>query len=172
MLKNSLSIILCLLLITAACKPVSAPHRSVPKRQALVTDARGGWISIQNRHNNFFQGELIAVSDLLVYLVTPAGAMAIPKDDILSARVVIYNTNNFEYSLWTILGSLSTISNGLFLMFTAPLWYVVGIPVTAGESNRANYLDYPAADWEHMTKFCRFPQGLPEGLDLSLLRPR
>ena len=171
MLKNSLSIILCLLLVTAACTSVHAPRRSVPGRSKIVTDARGGWISIRDKYYRITEGELISVSDLVVYLVTPSGVIAVSKDDILSARLIIYNTNSSEYALWTTLGSISTISNGMFLVFTFPLWWVAGIPVMAGESDRANYIDYPAADWEHFTRFSRFPQGLPEGLDISLLRP-
>lgn len=172
MWKNSLCLILCLLILGAGCTAVRAPGKTVPKRKAITTDAFGGWLSLINNSQDTLQGELIAATGESLYVLTHSGPLEISKEDITSARLVVYNTNTSEYVLWAILGSLSTISNGFYFVFTFPAWLLAGIPTSIGESKRNNYLDYPANSLEEMIKYSRFPQGLPAGIELPSLRPR
>jgi hypothetical protein len=131
------------------------------------------WLDQLNKQQSgYLTGELIAVTGESLYVLTHSSPREISKEDIISARLVVYNTNTSEYVLWAILGSLSTISNGFYFVFTFPAWLLAGIPTSIGESKRNNYLDYPANSLEEMIKYSRFPQGLPAGIELSSLRPR
>jgi hypothetical protein len=172
MLKTKIILLMCLVVLASACISVSAPRKSVPKRNAISTDAFGGWITINAGNPAALSGELIGLTEASVYIMTGDGLELIPKQQIVSARLVMFNTESFEYGLWTTAGSLATISNGYFMIFTFPLWLATGIPVSAGEANRQNYLDYPASGWDELNKFARFPQGIPPGIELSSLRPR
>jgi hypothetical protein len=172
MLKNKISIILCLVILAGACTGVRAPGESVPKRKALETDAFGGWIIINPGSPEVLMGELISHTDESVFIMTNVRLEEIAKSQIDSARLIMYNTQALEYSLWTTLGSLSTLSNGYFLAFTFPMWLVTGIPVSTGEVRRQNYLDYPETGWSEIAKFARFPQGMPAGINPLSLWPR
>jgi hypothetical protein len=172
MLKNKITIILCLVILAGACTGVRAPGESVPKRKALVTDAFGGWIIINPGYPEARMGEFISHNNESVFIMTNVGLEEIEKSQIDSARLIMYNTQSLEYSVWTTLGSLSTLSNGFYLSFTLPLWLLTGIPVSTGEVRRQNYIDYPAAGWAEMGKFARFPQGMPAGINPLSLWPR
>ena len=39
-------------------------------------------------------------------------------------------------------------------------------------SNSSNFLQFPEYDWIYLSRFARFPQGIPEGLDITKLRSR
>jgi hypothetical protein len=63
-------------------------------------------------------------------------------------------------TILTMLGTLSTVSHGYFLVFTAPAWLAAGIPSTImtnrplrGEATESGALE--------LYQFARFPQGLP-----------
>jgi len=76
------------------------------------------------------------------------------------------------YVVWTVAGSLLTISNGGFLIFTLPPVLISGILTTVAEANRINYLDYPSNSFKELSKHARFPQGMPKGIKSSDLLPR
>jgi hypothetical protein len=88
------------------------------------------------------------------------------------ARLIIFKNMIGAFGAWTFFGSLLTISNGYFLLFTLPTTLIMGISTIAGEAKRLNFLDYPANSFENLSKYARFPQGLPEGLNIADLRPR
>lgn len=172
MWKTNISILLCLAILAGSCTGVRAPRESVPKRKAIATDAFGGWIIINPGNPEPRMGELISHTDESVFIMTYSGLEEIEKSQIDSARLIMYNTQSLEYSVWTTLGSLSTLSNGFYLGLTLPLWLLTGIPVSTGEARRQNYIDFPASGWAEIGKFARFPQGMPAGINHSSLRPR
>lgn len=152
---------------------MQAPRRSVPKRLDISTDAFGGWIFLNNYDSEAeIQGEFITIGTDSLYIMVDGQVLAHDLDDIDKARVVLFNTNNSAYAIWTFLGFISTISNGYFLVFTGPMWLITGAAVNSGEAKRINYFDYPSYDWEELIKYARFPQGFPEGINLMDLRPR
>lgn len=79
-----------------------------------------------------------------------------------------------EFGLWTFGGTISTISNGYYLIFTAPFWLLTGIPATVGESSRDRYDEEnpDSSFWISIQKFARFPQGLPEDIVLKNLKSK
>jgi len=174
MLKNRFIILGFVFILLNGCgKSITAPHDAVPKRKSLPTDAFGGWISVTMKSSQkSFQGELIAINADSIYVMNNGKVQLEQISDVNSARIVLFKTSSEEYALWTFLGSLGTISNGAFLVFTFPLTLITGIATTSSESNRINYLDYPQNNWEELMKYARFPQGLPQGLNVGDLKPR
>jgi hypothetical protein len=173
------------LIFLAGCKSVTAPKHHVPARKAIHTEAYGGWLSVTTPTGKI-NGELLAATSDSIYIMTRIieGRRKIPnlfdktkviaasKSDISAARLVIFNTNSGSFELWTGLGALSTISHGVLLVFTAPLWIIVGATNAGIEGKRPNYLDYPATTWKEIEMFARFPQGIPEGVDVRTLKGR
>ena|SRR5258708_2532525 len=174
MLKNEFVIFGFVFMLLSGCsKSITAPHGSVPNRKSLSTDAFGGWINLTLKSSQkSFQGELIAINTDSIYVMTNGKVQREEISDVNSARLILYKTSSEEYALWTSLMSLGTISNGYFLVFTLPLTLIAGISTTNSESQRINYIDYPQNSWEELMKYARFPQGLPQGLDVGDLKPR
>lgn len=149
-----------------SCATSYAPSDWLPGTDDVATETYGGWITLTaaTLDNKLFEysGELIAIDTNSVYILYDS-LYQLPKNCIHSSVLEIDERNTPEYSLWVIGGTLSTISNGKFLLITAPLWLLLGIPATVGESFRDYYeSEQPDTNyWESITKFARFPQGLP-----------
>lgn len=156
-----------------SCSTVKAPRGSVPKREAMATDAYGGWITLSLINNeNAVEGEFIAVNSDSLHVMVRDKVQSFATTEISSARVVLFNTDIGRYATWTILGSLATLSNGGLLIFTFPMWLITGIVTGSAESNRINFYDYPTSDWSELNKFTRFPQGIPDEVKITDVKPR
>jgi hypothetical protein len=152
--------ILCLLSIH--CATTNAPDNWLPEPEASVADPYGGWIDIQPRKGRIISGELIAVSSDSVYLAD-SSMYALAKGNILNARVAYYDAGT-ELAMGAVLGPFVTLSNGLFLIFTAPMW-IIGGPIAASSRSFDPIVDYPKKPLEDFAKYARFPQGIPPDLD-------
>ncbi|HEY2944210.1 MAG TPA: hypothetical protein VGN09_17375 [Vicinamibacteria bacterium] len=114
------------------------------------------------------EGELIAVSDDRVYVLTDSGLVDVPHESVAKAILAAYATGEGQLAGWGALGTLSTLSHGIYLVITAPIWIIAGIMAAAGES-RAGLVRYPEKPLTSFRLYARFPQGLPAGLEASAL---
>jgi hypothetical protein len=57
-------------------------------------------------------------------------------------------------------GSVTTISHGFFLILTLPMWAGTGTIASVGASE-SNNLIVPLEDVDALFQFARFPQGMP-----------
>ncbi len=169
MLSNRYIILLLVssfIVISFSCRTVKAPPGAVPKRPGLETDSYGGWMII-----NPNDGELIAIDENTIYLLPNDGKiLKIDKSEVIYARLIFYNTHSSEFGAWTAIGSIFTISHGLFALFSLPMWLISGIVITSSEAHRVNYLDYPNTRWDIINRYSRFPQGIPPDLDFDLIK--
>jgi hypothetical protein len=135
--------------------PATATLDEVPVKGFSVS------VSARNGHPDV-HGELIAVNSDMVYVEDEEGLLSsLEMNDVDSITVEMYSGETGMYVLWTV-GTLSTLSHGAYLLFTAPTWIATGISsgVAAGRmaSIRANR-DRAWGLWQ----FARFPAGLPKG---------
>lgn len=154
----------CLLM---SCAASQAPRRWLPNPLTTQTESYGGWVKLEyltpEKKKTAVSGELIAVNADSVF-VAGTGFYAVALSSVKSARLEAYESYSGEVGGLAMLGTLTTISNGAFLIFTAPMWIIGGSAVSASRS-REPMIDYPKRDWNRLAAFARFPQGLPEGLD-------
>jgi hypothetical protein len=170
------SLALALVWGVAACSQNPAPAGWLaPPRQAQ-SDPYGAWIVVWQPAPPDLrgevlaaQGEFLAVDRDSVYVLSPDSVVrAVPVGTIHSARIAFYDAQSAGLGIWTGVGSVSTISNGGFLVLTLPLWVIGGSLITGGQS-RAPLRDVQAGDsWDVLRRYARFPQGLPEGLPRRL----
>lgn len=156
-----------------ACASNTAPKGWLPNPTEAQATAYGGWIELTydeagERHTD---GELIAVSAESVWVLSGNQGFAIPTGAVKSGKLTAYAAQKGGLTAWTVIGALSTISNGGFLIFTAPMWIIGGSLAVGGES-RAPERKNPPLTWVELTPFARFPQGIPEGLELTSLQPK
>lgn len=112
-------------------------------------------------------GEFIAFQDSSVYVLTEFRLIRIPSKDVRRASVDIYSKNTLTFALWTVAGTASATTHGWYVIISAPLWLLTGIPSTISESmdGRLERGNPSTSWWLSASKFSRFPQGIPKGID-------
>ena len=158
--------------VCAGCASNTAPKGWLPSPAEAQAAAYGGWIELTyDQAERRTDGELIAVSAESVWVLSGSQALVIPTAAVKSGKLTAYAAQKGGLTAWTVLGTISTISNGGFLIFTAPMWMIGGSLAVGGES-RAPERKHPRLTWVELAPFARFPQGLPEGLELTTLQPK
>jgi hypothetical protein len=103
-----------------------------------------------------------------VLVLNKSGVTDIPAAEIKRTRLELYDENKIV-GLWAALGTLFTLSHGFYLVLSAPIWVISGISGAVGES-RSGIVEIEGSSPEEFRKYARFPQGLPAGIDLRLLK--
>lgn len=158
----------------AACAGNSAPRGWLPKAEEAQVVAYGGWIELtceENGGRRRSQGELIAVTADSVWVLEERGGVVMATAAVRTGKLTAYAAQTGNAATWTVVGTLATISNGAFLIFTAPMWIIGGTLVTGNES-RAPERSHPSLTWEGLAPYARFPQGMPAGVELMALRSK
>jgi hypothetical protein len=158
----------------AACARNSAPKGWLPKPAEAQVSTYGGWIELTYQEANEqrgIDGELIAVSADSLWVLNEQQGLVIPTTAAKKAKLTAYGAQTGALTTWTVVGTLATISNGAFLIFTAPMW-LIGGPLTVGGESRSAERKTPPLSWVELAPYARFPQGMPEGLGLPTLRPK
>ena len=147
------------------CATTNVPSHWLNEPKFIASDAYGGWIEIKSLKNRI-AGELIAISKDTVFIANGT-IQTVASKDILSARLVIYDAPSMVG--YVFLGTLLTISNGFYLIFTAPMW-IIGGSIAAVSRSYDPIIDYPQRPLEDFMPFARYPQGLPSGLDRNAIK--
>lgn len=158
--------------LALACASHNAPPGFLLSPQDAQASAYGGWIELTVRGDpkeRRVQGELLAVTMDSVWVLTDKGGVVVPTATVVRGKLTGYLANVGAVSGWTALGVVSTISNGLILIFTAPLWIITGT-VAGSAASYAPVRQAPQLPWSELAVFARFPQGMPPGLPLETLK--
>lgn len=163
------------LLPIAGCATNTAPAHFLPAPVQSQRESYGGWIELEvaesaKRHHRV-TGELLAVSATDVWVLGDSGAVVLPTAMVKTGQLTGYRAGEGAIGGYSALGTLSTISNGAFLIFTAPMW-IIGGSLAAGTESRYPVRKVPPLGWPELREWARFPQGMPEGLDPRSLRPK
>lgn len=176
MCANKLYIIGCICLLSVlmiGCATSIAPKGWLPDPSEAQSQAFGAWMTVEygsEAGTKISDGELIAVQENNVYLLTKDGITFISTDKVQNAMFAIYKEEKIV-GTWGFLGTLSTISHGMYLILSAPTWIITGIASAVGES-KSGLLKYSDSSWEEIKKYARFPQGVPKGINLESLRSK
>jgi hypothetical protein len=149
------------LLAVAAC--ATNPDPRTRPVDLVARDGHGGWIVVTARRGAEIAGELIAIDPGAVRVLGPTGLVSIARSDVESARLWAWDSEHGGVAAWGTLGTLSTVSHGFFLVFSAPVWILTTTITTAVESH-APILRYPGDGWDKLAIWARFPQGTPPGV--------
>jgi hypothetical protein len=144
----------------------------LPEAEFIDVNQYGSYIEITTVRGPNISGELIAVDDDSMIVLSESSAnmrnaVSIAHPDIYGYKLRYAQPENHG---WTIpLYSLFTISHGWYLAFTFPINLITTIAVTAGGSSSYTYSDRNISRLK-LRQFARFPQGMPEGVDIRQLR--
>jgi len=158
--KVSVLLMSCLFL---SCAATHAPRGWLERPNDSQTDTFGGWLNLETKTKRKLAGELIAISNDSIFVVTETFD-AVALTEIESARLVAYKSNIEDMSGLVAAGTLSTVTNGLLLVGTAPMW-ILGGSIATGIRSHEPIIDYPRKELSRFAPFARYPQGLPPGID-------
>jgi hypothetical protein len=155
----------------SGCASNSAPEGWLLPPVEVQSGAHGGWIELRHAgaEERNTDGELIAVSADSVWVLVRERGVVVPTAAIAEGKLTLFAAQKGGLSGWVVGGTLATLSNGVFLIFTAPMW-VIGGSLAVGAESRAPERNHPPLNWAELAPFARFPQGLPPRLDLETLR--
>jgi hypothetical protein len=147
-------------LLLIGCATTNAPYNWLDNPEQTAAGSYGGWIDIRTPTSRV-SGELIAINGDTVFVVKDS-LIQVMSADIIKARLVYYDASSLAGQV--ILGTLSTASNGLFLVFTAPMW-LIGGPLAARARTYEPILDYPEHSLPDFRPYARYPVSIPQGMD-------
>ena len=107
------------------------------------------------------EGELLAATQEGLALATERGVEAVPAGSVRSVEVRVLPSHSGAMAAWTVAGTLSSISHGVLLVVSAPVWLIAGIGSAAGAEGRG--VETSAFDAGLLSQYARFPQGMPPG---------
>lgn len=163
--------VLVIVLVASACA-----HDPDPRNRTLaqaMRDGYGGWIVVERRGSFPVAGELISVrpdgAEVLT-AVTPPTLVFVALAEIQSADVWAYAPDH-GVTAWGVLGAVSAVSHGFWLVFSFPAWALTTSLSQYYQSQTPLY-QYPKSSWSELAKWARFPQGRPEMVGAAELVPR
>ncbi|MDX2286559.1 MAG: hypothetical protein NW241_20500 [Bacteroidia bacterium] len=161
--------------LLAACTPSRyAPAEYQPRRKDLEAFPYGAWMAMQYRagDSTLFtaEGELLGFRDEYVFLVGREGPYVLPQDSVAAAHLWIFQKETGKYAVWTAIGSAASLSHGFLFLLTGSAWLTVGLTAIITEDSRRDELDLARHRWDRIRTYARYPQGIPEDLDLSAVR--
>jgi hypothetical protein len=164
--------VLCLVLLATAPAAGCAHNPAPPPWRVSVAEAasrpHGAWIEVTlgaGRQRTMVAGELLAIDTENIHVLTMGGAVKAPRRDATKVALGVHRNHRSDAAIWAGLGALSTLSHGYYMVLTAPLlWGGGGGAAAASESHVG-----VEKSLRNARKYSRFPQGLPEGLDLAAL---
>jgi hypothetical protein len=156
------------------CASSRAPSGWLDRPEDLTRSAYGGWVTIEparDRRSAPVEGELLAVGTESVYVMGARGFEAVSRAEMRSARLEVYRAQTGSAAGMAALGTIVSLSHGIGFIVSGPVWILCG-SITAGAVSREPLHDVSGTTWEGVSKYARFPAGLPPGIDRDALLPK
>jgi hypothetical protein len=160
------SLLLCVILVLSSCS--SASYLTKPKD--FKYQIKGLFIETTLKDESITIGEIIEVDSVdikILPLYQKNGIQTITKDEIQSAEVIIALTSDDskKISTWAGLLNVLSIGHGYFGALTLPVNLAITIPMANDAAKGTYRVKYPDnITWYEMSKFARFPQGIPKNI--------
>lgn len=159
-------------LMLADCAGTIAPNHWLETPRVTQHEAYGSWARLETGTADMThtEGELIAVTlDSIFILDTLCFLSGFSAQDVRNVHLQSFDSRHGLVAFWTVLGTLSTISHGVVLIISAPVWIISGSIAAGAQSQTSHHHTVPAR-WLSLGKYARFPQGLPPEIDRSRLK--
>ena len=175
--KLLLLLILASMVLLSSCAAYRAPRGWLPEKKNVAQEVYGGWLYLEwtgNPKQEVTQGEFVGVNENTVFVFDHKILTRVPMDRVSYASLKLHDDDRSSFAAWTFFGTLSTITNGWFLVFSLPLWLFAGTAITSYESYSGSFIEKLPKDawWGTVTRYSRFPQGIPKEVDLSTLQSK
>lgn len=117
-------------------------------------------------------GEIIQVSSDEITILHigehRSGIATVSKNQIKSANIIVSSTSDDlkKISTWAGLTNIAVLGHGIVGLITLPINLAITLPIANDAAKGAYLISYPEnISWKEITKFARFPQGIPKNID-------
>lgn len=168
-MKTKITLIALLAINISSC---STP-KYLPSSDQIDVNQNGSYITVTlHQTENIpsellnYDGELIAIDSNQIILLSAT------KKQCISIRIKDNDRFKLRYAKPKHYGklipvyTLSTLSHGIFLIFTAPINLIVTTAVAISGENDFQY-NKRNMTYEKLKMFARFPQGIPHNVDVA-----
>ncbi len=159
-----------LALLAASC---ATPVSYLPEHEMVGQETHGALVEIEINDGGRYAGELIAVEDTaLVIREETEGRIHCFRVGLAGIKsFTLRYANGVNYGGLVPLYTLATVSHGLWLIFSAPINFLATtiIAVNASSAYELNSRR-DRLSFEELKMFARFPQGLPRGITLEMVK--
>ena len=131
---------------------------------------RGANAKIYLTDGSTVEGELLDVHEKWVAIETETTDVRVSVESISEIKVTAYSNAIIVGGLvgWNLTGTASTLSHGIILIFTAPVWIVGGVSSTVAAAVDSDQSAIVKAGYQtKIWQFVRFPQGIPADFPLK-----
>jgi len=149
------------------------PGGWAPSSSESATDPYGAWARVRDTSGHWVcEGELLAVTaDTLWIFADTSGVRSVSLSGVQRVRVYRYGSESIVPAGFALLGAISTLSHGWWLIISAPVWVLTGV-FTAGIESAAARIDVTPGEWVALRRYVRWPGGWPQDLDRRDVRPK
>ena len=160
---------LCTLVLFSGCS--SPKHLPTPKDLKYHVKGFKAQVAMQGKFKNV-TGEIIAVNDIEIIILpydSKEHITTIAKNNISDIYVHVALTVNDpkKINTWASLLNITPLGHGVFGLITFP----ITVAATKGITSSKYSMKYPdALPWEKLSKFARFPQGIPAHIDIKSIK--
>ena len=169
--------------LAGSCASNPTPVELRVTQEVAISSGKGAYAFVDRARGDAVGGELISSDSGRLLVLTEEGHLVeVPYVEVRELTLGVHDNHFGSFVGWGLLGSVSTISHGFFLVFTLPLWLATSIGAASSESYRGLYLCHEVSEpaerakleaclWE-AAAYARFPQGLPPGVGAAQLLGR
>lgn len=157
-------------LLSVSCTTIKT---TLPKPSELKEFTKGMWMDCDITDGSKVAGEIIVIDDKQVLLLTKYNITRTVRKDVIKKALIEFSltTDHPEKLKSANAIPVLTLSHGWFMIFTLPINLAVVIPTVSTHRSGSYAAEYPAKiKWDELSKFARFPQGVPQGLDYTQLQ--
>ena len=162
-MKNKILILLAGLFIISSC---GAPNY-LPNVDHIGTNPYGAYIKVYSELEYIIVGELLAVEEAQIYVLSESWIDSIPVDKVYKYRITYAKAKNYAWSIPLLLAAAAPTGYGGWAILGS-LGLLTSISATVS-ARRAVQYNQKQVSIDSLYMFARYPQGLPEGLDLNSL---
>lgn len=176
-INKIIQLIVCLAFLTE-CQNSMIPRAYMPAPSMAGKSIAGSWIVMTVQQDlplsrqPEISGELIAIENDTVYLLTDSALVKIKQVDVSTALLYPFKPQSTAFALITGLSLLPNILGAVLRPDPGAAVLIVGIPLAVTGifmgiwENYGSLMRYPQKySLKDLGKFSRFPQGMPPDLD-------
>ena len=164
-MRNSALLVFCF-----GCINNPVPDERTLRPEDLQTWTHGLWAVVEPYRGQPFGGELLAVEPDAVTVLAGGQALRVGLGDLERVTLAAYKDAVTGIPVWGVLGTLSTLSHGKFLLLSAPAWLLTWI-ITQARVHDRPVMQWPREPIDALRPYARFPQGIPRGWSPAGDRP-
>ena len=146
----------------------SPKHVSTPNNLKHKVNGLYAVTNVYGEHKKI-SGEIIAVNTKEIKILQKGEIISVSKDLVQSCIISVSLTvnNPKKINTWASFVNVMSIGHGFWGVLTLPL----NLGVTASITKSKYTLKYPDdMSWDKIHKFARFPQGMPENIDIKKIQ--